>query len=85
MNRNYERDKASYPESGLVCMDSSGPVTILRQDFRKQTERQSYTIRWYVVLKDGVEKGYWKSFYEATAQRDRLLNPKRPGRPKKKP
>lgn len=85
MNRNYERDRKAWPQTGLVCLDESGPVTIWKQVFKKQTERQSYPLTWYVVLLDGVEKGFWKSFYEAKAQRDRLLNPKRPGRPQKKP
>lgn len=85
MNKNYERDKASWPQTGLVCVDEAGPVTIWRQEFKKQTERQSYPLTWYVVLLDGVEKGYWKSMVNATAQRDRLLNPKRRGRPKKNP
>ena len=79
MNKQYQHDIKAYPETGREVLTTAGAFKIERISLHKQTARQGYTVKWYLVTQDGRYKGAWKWRAEAFEQLDRLQKPQRPG------
>lgn len=84
MNKRFEQERATYPEvNRRKVFATPDDYAIDRAELRKTTDRQSYTVTWYIVTHHGKAIGAWKSKSGAIGQIVRKQSNVRRGRPPK--